>query len=159
MRFIITVVLTLWGASAASTVQNIANDEACRVTVPNGNKGGDVEPGFFGSRELSVSLMPPTGTSCFQTRRRRNCFADGSCPLSSAGRGHSRCTHNRGASDRCGCAAIASAYPSWVWRHWLSGHGSDFSDTGMLGGHRSRWSSDGHVRDKVVKIGKGPGRP
>ncbi len=160
MRFIITVVLTLWGASAASTVQNIANDEACRVTVPNGNKGGDVEPGFFGSRELSVSLMWPTGTVVFKPGGAGTVLPDGSLSMKF---GWQRGTH--GALTIEGHRIDAAAPP--LRAHIPAGYGdTGFQATALIFPTPGCWEVTGHVGQatvtfvtKVVKIGKGPGRP
>jgi hypothetical protein len=164
MHFLIYVLLGLLTTSHSGTAQNIPSATsvmACRVTLPKG--GGTavdgVEPGFHGTKELSVSIADPDGTVVFKPGGAGFVLPDGSLSMKF---GWQRGV--RGLLTIDGRRLDAAAPP--LRASIPAGYGDiGFQATGLIFPTPGCWEVTGHVGNssitfttRVVKIGEGPGR-
>ena len=162
MRFMIGVLLALLITGTSAKAQDIPSSAPpvpCDVTEPNVGTAVEQTPtGFYGKRELSVSLAWPAGTVVFKPGGAGTVLPDGSLSMKF---GWQRGVPGVLTID--GRRLDAAAPP--LRAHIPTGYGDiGFQATGLIFSTPGCWEVAGHVGNasltfvtRVVKIGAGPG--
>jgi hypothetical protein len=164
MGFVERVLLAVLIAGSLANAQGISGNGPlipCGVTEPNASKAfGEMPPGFYGSRELSVSLTWPAGTVVFKPGGPGTVLADGSLSMKF---GWQRGV--RGVLSIDGRRLDAAAPP--LRARIPRAYGDiGFQATALIFPTPGCWEVTGHCGDasltfvtRVVKIGNGPVSP
>ena len=158
MRFSICVLLGLLTVGSSLNGQDVVGTTPCNVTLPGASRSPDqIEPGFYGTKELAFSGPWPEGTVVFKPGGAGFVLPDGSLSMKF---GWERGVP--GALTIDGHRLDAAAPP--LRAHIPSGYGDvGFQATALIFPTPGCWKVTGHVGTtsltfitRVVKVGDGP---